>query len=212
MDYNLHGIKRGLLISECSSTESNLIHINATMKTKENNNDECPFWSPADKTCKVQSTGLFIPLDDHIEVYCKRAEHTLCQQYKLSERIAQNSEKTIKGSENKNRRQHPRIKSNYPLTLVRLNESGNVVDQSPSRATIVDLSSGGMRLTTREMLMHDSIIQFHFSTSSPSSMKSGLAKVKWCLPTNDDLQYQAGLAFQNELLLPKTGNFSAIQM
>ena len=166
------------------------------MKIHDNHSIACLFWSPIERICKMQETGLYIPLDDHIEIYCKSAEHILCQQYKLSVNVKKESQKET-GTEAINRRMHPRIKGNYNLTLLRLNESGNAIGDHPSLANTLDLSSEGMRVTTRELLMHNSIIQFHFKSSFPSPLKSGLAQVKWCKPTGNSMQYMAGVAFQS---------------
>ncbi len=168
------------------------------MKKKEKQCAVCPFWSPAEKTCKMQAPGLFIPLDDHVEIYCKRPEYVLCRQYRLGQDINRETGKAALNIKTGNRRQHPRITSNHLLSLVRLSDSGQVVCNRPSRASTLDLSSGGMRLTTRELLMHDSIIQFHFKSPFPSTLKSGLAQVKWCELAGNDLEYHAGLAFQND--------------
>jgi hypothetical protein len=181
------------------------------MKTHDKHNLICLFWSSAEKICKMQDSGLFIPLDDHIEIYCKRAEHVLCQQYKLSVSAKKESQED-KGIETINRRMHPRIKGNYNLTLLRLNESGNIISDHPSTASTLDLSSAGMRLTTRELLMHDSIIQFHFKNSFPSPLKSGLAQVKWCIPAGNDLQYMAGLAFQSDQVIQAMNRCFGTQM
>jgi hypothetical protein len=181
------------------------------MKKNEKQRIVCPFWSPAEKTCKMQAIGLFIPLDDHIEIYCKRAEHILCQQYKLSLDTSRETGKADLDIKTGNRRQYPRITSNHHLTLVRLSDSGQVIGHSPSRASTLDLSSGGMRLTTRELLMHDSIIQFHFKSSLSSSLKSGLAKVKWCAQAGNDMEYHAGLAFQNDEVIQAMDSYLGSQ-
>jgi hypothetical protein len=176
----------------------------ATMK-KVKQNTICAFWSPVEQTCKIQEAGLFIPLEDHIEIYCKSAEHTHCRQFRFIEQVLPGKEKTSKRG--RNRRRSSRVKSNHHITLVRLSDSGHKVDNSPSIASTLDISSGGMRLMTRELLMHDSIIQFQFKSTFPSAVKSGLAKVKWCVPTKRDLRYQAGLAFQNTQIIQAMGEY-----
>ena len=167
----------------------------------------CPFWSPLDRICKVQTLGLFIPLEDHIEYYCKRPEHIQCQQYRLSQEIGQKAEKANPAAGTSNRRRHPRITSNQHLTFIRLSSSGHVVSHAPSRASTLDLSSEGMGLTTREILMNDSMIQFDFKGSFPSSLKSGVAKVKWCVPADNDLEYHAGVEFQNDQVIQAMGDY-----
>jgi hypothetical protein len=175
------------------------------MIKKEKQRKVCVFWSPIEKTCKIQDEGLFIPLEDHVEIYCRSAEHRLCRQFKLIEQIHPETGKA--GKKERNRRKYSRVKTSYHITLVRLSDSGHMVGNSPSIASTLDISSGGMRLTTREMLMHDSIIQFHFKGPFPSSVKSGLAQVKWCIPTRKDLRYQAGLAFQNTQIIQAMGEY-----
>jgi hypothetical protein len=175
------------------------------MIKNEKDGQVCAFWSPTEQVCKVQDAGLFIPLEDHIEIYCKSAEHVLCRQFRLVEQTHPAAEQI--GIRGKNRRKYSRVRTSHHLTLIRLSDSGNVVGDSPSTASTLDMSSGGMRLATRELLMHDSIIQFHFKGSFPSSVKSGLAKVKWCVPTKKDLRYQAGLAFQNIQIIEAMGEY-----
>ena len=180
------------------------------MKKKEKRT-VCQYWSPPNKTCEVKTLGLFIPLDDHIEYYCKRPEHILCQQYRLSQDMGPENGKVTPKIRTRNRREYPRVKSNHQLTLIRLSNSGHVISQDPSRASTLDLSSGGMRLTTRELLMNDSMIQFDFKGGLPSSLKSGLAKVKWCVPADNDLEYHAGLAFQSDQVIQAMGDYLGSQ-
>jgi hypothetical protein len=177
------------------------------MSKKERLSRVCPFWSPAEHSCKILKEGLFIPLKDHLEIYCRSDHHTVCRQFRLNEHSHQETGNVDKGEISSNRRKYPRIKTTHHVTLVRLSESGQVVCHHPSIASILDLSSGGMRLKTRDLLMHDSIIQFHFNSSFPSSLKSGLAKVKWCESTSKDMRYQAGLAFQNDHVVQAMGEY-----
>jgi hypothetical protein len=168
------------------------------MIAKENQERICPFWSLKKQTCRIVTGGLFIPLDDHIEMYCRNVEYPLCLQFNLEKKTSEDEVKPHKRKKSNNRRRYPRVRSNHRITLVRLSDSGNVVCHHPSKANIIDLSSGGMCLKLREQLMYDSVIQFHFTKSFPSTLKSGLAKVKWCVPINNDLRYQVGVAFQND--------------
>jgi hypothetical protein len=177
------------------------MNMSKQMKKKEIQREVCPFWSPTERICKKLAAGLFIPLEDHVEIYCRTSQHTLCRIFCLSEHADQEIGKTDQEIKSSNRRKHTRVKTSHHLTLVRLSDSGHVVCEQPAMASTLDISSGGMRLTTRELLMHDSMIQFHFKGAVPSSLKSGLARVKWCVPTRKDLRYQAGLAFQNDQVI-----------
>ncbi len=162
----------------------------------------CEFWSPSENTCKVCDSGLFIPLDDHIEIYCKTPEHALCIQYNMNIQTVQDEDRWS----SVNRRRHMRVKEKQQISLVRLNESGNVVSHLPEKANVLDLSMGGMRVNSREMLMHDSIVQFTFTGDDiPTTMQSGIAKVRWSCPINNDTLYQVGLAFQGDQTIEAIG-------
>ncbi len=162
----------------------------------------CEFWSASEHTFKVCNSGLFIPLEDHIEIYCKTSEHILCIQYNMNIQLTQ---KQNSGS-SVNRRQHLRVKESGQISLVRLNESGNVVSHLPEKASMLDLSMGGMRVNSRELLLNDSIVQFTFSgDDAHSTMQSGIAKVRWSCPINNDALYQIGLAFQSDQTIEAVG-------
>jgi hypothetical protein len=164
-------------------------------------NSACEFWSASEHNCKVCNSGLFIPLGDHIEIYCKTAEHTLCIQYNMN--IQQESSEESVTAEN--RRQHIRIKEQCPITLVRLNESGNIVSHLSEKVNILDLSLGGMRVNSRKMLLNDSIVQFTFSAHDNDSPQSGIAKVRWSCAINNDTLYQVGLEFQSDQTIEVIG-------
>jgi hypothetical protein len=161
----------------------------------------CPFWSPLGQTCKIRNEGLFIPLGDHVEVYCKGSEYPLCKQFALLERAQTATGEALTAYDKADRRHSPRIKSNHRLTFIRLSDSGHAICPQPSAANTLDISTGGMRMSTREVLMHDSIIQFQFVPPFDSNIQSGLAKVKWCMPVNNTLFYYTGLSFQSDHII-----------
>lgn len=170
-------------------------------KTKSSN-AICEFWSASEHTCKVCNSGLFIPLGDHIEIYCKTAEHTQCIQYNMNIQTT-NDEEAVTAE---NRRQHIRVKEQCPITLVRLNESGNIVSHISEAVNILDLSLGGMRVNSREMLLNDTIVQFSFITEEASDApQTGIAKVRWSCSINNDTLYQVGLEFQSDQTIEVVG-------
>ncbi len=172
------------------------------MEKNKKTSSTCEFWSESEHACKVCNSGLFIPLDDHIEIYCKTSEHVLCIQYNMNVQTTSDEEKWS----SVNRRKYMRIKERQKVSLVRLNESGNIVSHLPEKAHVLDLSMGGMRVNSREILMNDSIVQFTFAGDDiPSNMQTGIAKVRWSCPINNDTLYQVGLAFQNENTMEAIG-------
>lgn len=166
----------------------------------------CPFWSPVSLKCSLCSEGLFIPLDDHIETYCKTEEHPMCLQYSLSrESFLQLSAKA--GELGDNRRQYERVESMHCITLVRLSGSGKIVSHFSTRASTIDMSMGGLRLRTEEPLTNDTVVRFSFDDSVPEPLQSGTATIKWCNRLIDRSEYQAGLAFQSNQTVEAMGRY-----
>ncbi len=182
------------------------------MKKKEKSKSQCPYWSSAEQVCRIlNEEGLFIPLDDHVEIYCKGPEHHLCRQFALNEQAQRDKIAADRRGKEGDRRHAPRIKSKHRLTFIRLSESGHAICVRPSAANTLDLSTGGMRLTTRELLLFDSLIQFQFTAPFSSSLQTGLAKVEWCKSTEHNMRYQAGLSFQGDHLLQVMNEFLGSQ-
>ena len=155
----------------------------------------CPFWSPTSLKCSLCSEGLFIPLDDHIEAYCKTEEYPMCLQYNLSSESYLNSVAVNQAVGNDNRRQYQRVEGLHRITLVRLSASGKIASHFALQATTLDLSLGGLRLQAEEPLINDTVVQFSFDDLAPDFPLNGTATIKWCHRLIDIPEYQAGLAF-----------------
>lgn len=165
------------------------------MKGRVKGKKKCPYWSADNQSCTFRTGGLFIPLADHIKVYCTTSKHTNCLQYKLATALTTTSKRI---THNNNRRKYSRFKRKFPVTLVLLNNSGNIVRHFAGTADTLDLSLGGMQIITDEPLTDDSIINFSFGNSYPDTLQSGLARVKWCKYKKNMPFFTAGVAFQSE--------------
>lgn len=167
------------------------------MATKSlNNKTNCPFWTPETKKCQVCNTGIFIPLEDHISVYCTTSNYIKCMQYGLNKDLE--IENRMGGLRvGHNRRQHMRVESNLQLTLVKLIESEEVVNHTPLTVETLDISRGGMRITTNSPLNRNTRVQFIFEKNFPSPTHKAMAEVQWCNKQIDDPGYQVGVAFHD---------------
>lgn len=146
--------------------------------------------------CRVSKGGLFIPLDDHIRTYCKTPYHPQCLQHALH---SENRLKIIeRANQDRNRRKFARVEACYKITLVKLIHSGAIVSHYSTFAETLDLSSGGMRLTTNTPLKNDSVLQFSFGNDFPESLQEGIGQVAWCNKEIDNPGYQAGISFQDD--------------
>jgi len=157
----------------------------------------CPYWSAVSLKCSLCTDGLFIPMDDHIEVYCKTEEYSMCLQYNLRHDSINPSSLYAGTIPSNNRRKYERVESTHCIKLVRLNSSGRTASHFSSLANTIDLSMGGLRLRTHEPLINDTVVQFSFDDSVPDLLQSGTATIKWCYRMIDTAEYQAGLAFRS---------------
>ncbi|MBU1567112.1 MAG: PilZ domain-containing protein [Proteobacteria bacterium] len=166
--------------------------------------ENCPFWSALSMKCQICKGGLFIPMDDHMEAYCKTLNFPQCLQYSLHPK--NHLEINAKESQgNRNRRNFGRVEACHKITLVKLIHSGKIVSHFSTFAKTLDLSSGGMRVTTNKPLLNDSIIQFSFGDSFPKDLHEATGLVVWCNKEIDDPSYQAGISFQDSHLIKAMG-------
>lgn len=166
--------------------------------------ERCPFWSVQAMKCQLSGGGLFIPLDDHIEVYCKTLNYPQCMQYAVhSVNHLQLMERNRQAYQN--RRKYERFDACYRVTLVRLVQSGQIASHFSTIGMTLDLSMGGMRLTTDKPLISDTIVQFSFEEFFPENLQDGTGQIAWCNKQIDEPGYQVGISFQDDHLIDAMG-------
>lgn len=157
--------------------------------------ERCPFWSATSVKCTICDNGLFIPLDNHAEVFCKTSRYSACMQYTLySENHILLQEKVRKSEVN--RRKFLRIESSHAITLIKIAESGDLVAQFPQEGKTIDVSKRGMRIAVDRPLVHDALVQFSFDDSFPLKVHQVTGLVEWCNKQIDEPGYHAGVSFQ----------------
>ena len=174
--------------------------------TPQKDGEFCPYWEKDAKKCKICNTGLFIPLDDHIEVYCKTQNYPQCLQYSLNQGNHLEIQGKTKG-QGKNRRQHMRVPSRNQVTLVKLINTNKVVNHRTTMAETIDLSRGGMRLNLDTPLPHDTVIQFAFDDNFPSTFHNAMGQIEWCNKQIDEPGYQVGVSFKEDRLVRAMDHF-----
>lgn len=153
----------------------------------------CPYWQKSKCGSKIGTDGLYIPLDEHIQMYCESPNYSLCSQYLECDDAEQN-----KTGPKLNKRKRARVSSKQPITIVYLNDSGNVVSKEIHKAMTIDLSMGGMRLITDEPIMKNSLIQFSLNDADSSKSEEGIAISRWCNQLQDQDRYHVGFAYHNK--------------
>lgn len=177
------------------------------MVTKnDNTNSQCPFWSADSMKCSLCNGGLFIPLDDHIDVYCKTSDYSQCLQYSLhSGKQLEILEKSRKGGDN--RRKYLRIFANYKVTLEKLIGANEGGAHFSTVVETLDVSKGGMRLSTKMPLTNDTMIEFSFDDSFPENLQKGTGQVTWCNKQMNESGYQAGISFHEDHIAQAISNY-----
>lgn len=169
-----------------------------------NHTENCPFWSELSAKCRVCKGGLFIPLDNHIELYCKTTDYPLCLQYDVHKEKHFKIIDKISVSPD-NRRKFVRFDVRLQITLIKHIQSGQIGTHSSTFAKTIDLSSGGMRLITSNPLSSKSVVQFSFGDAFPISLQNCSGKVAWCNKEIDDPGYQAGISFNDDQVIEAIG-------
>lgn len=159
----------------------------------------CPYWQALKCALKATTEGIYIPLDNHIAIYCKSSEYKLCSQYSEV-----NAQQPVADS---NKRKRIRRDSKHPITIVHLNDSGNITSRGICKATTIDLSMSGMRLMTEEPMRKNSLIQFSLDNSTSNAAHHGIAISKWCSSARDKEGYFVGFAFHNKETTKDMGNY-----
>jgi hypothetical protein len=167
----------------------------------------CPYWSPTSLKCSLCNEGLFIPLENHIEVYCRTEAYTICMQYSLRSEFYHRFLPENTASPHDNRRRHIRVQDRHHVTLTPFHRPATPASQVSTPARTIDLSIGGLRLQTVEPLVNDTVIQFSFEDFTPDFPLAGTATVKWCHRLVDSSEYQAGLAFTNDQTAEAMGRY-----
>ena len=173
---------------------------------------KCPFWSMASKKCSIGRNGLFIPLDDHVEAFCKTTHFVACNQYTLySENqicLLENVRKSVE-----NRRKYMRIERSHDVTLVKnfkprqLESQFSYEAQFSYKARTIDVSSGGMRMAINNPLLHDTTVHCSFDNSFPPGLHEVTVRVEWCNKQIDEPGYQAGLSFKEDDIVEAMGRY-----
>ncbi len=152
------------------------------------------------------NSGLFIPLDDHVEAFCKTSHFTACTHYVLhSENQICLLEKVRKTEAN--RRENMRIAASHAITLVKIFKSKQLESQFSYTAQTIDVSKNGLRIAINKPLIHDSIVHCSLDDSFPQELHELTGQVKWCNKQVDEPGYQVGLSFRGDSVVEAMGDF-----
>ncbi len=177
------------------------------MANDSSTGEVCPFWSMPTMKCQLCREGLFIPLNDHIELYCRSAHYPQCLQFSLH--AADHRKRD--GKNCSNRRKYERVAVSHRVSLVELapmehaTSRLSAADNAGATGRTLDLGKGGMRLATEQPLPKAAAIRFSFEGSFPKGVQSGEGHVAWCRKQKNIPEYQIGIAFRDDRLVDTMG-------
>ena len=158
----------------------------------KNRHSSCPFWSPTSGNCKISNEGLFIPLDDHIDIFCKSDEYSGCEHFCVN---SATGNKTVCNTVSERRRSD----RHSGFQEIKIIQSPEYTDQQSSHlsAHVVDFSENGIRLLAATQLDRDSTVTCALDDRYPEHLRSAAAMIRWCRPLRNNGGYQAGLSFRD---------------
>lgn len=159
---------------------------------------KCPFYSTnRSNECGMTKGGMYIPMPEHVKMFCLSVRFSLCHQYVRGCELIQHKVAKSGGIVTGDRRRLPRFAERLSLTL--MSYSNNVSQQESicDKVATIDMSLGGVRIEGSRELAKDSFVNFEFGPDSSSPGLSGVGEVKWCESQKDSDRFESGIAFSD---------------
>ena len=175
--------------------------------------NQCPYWSPHNShECKMTKGGLYIPMPEHVDMFCSKPQYVQCHQYLRGCELLKETARKYGFIVDGGRRKYRRVSDRTTLSLSACDDSRNLLELLDDNAFTVDLSLGGMRLESSKEIQKDSLISFQFSPDFSIPNLSGMGEVKWCEPIENSDHFQAGVAFADFELTQAIGSHLGLPM
>ena len=157
----------------------------------------CPHWSTPGRRCLLSRAGLYLPVEEHVALFCETAEFVSCPHYTVELDAKAPGEN---GTGAANRRQWSRVPGRYRFSLARPLDNGlcDVIDES---ASTVDLSPRGIRCESFRALPVGSRVFFTISGEISDIPLEGRGQVRWCRSLDNAPLYHAGIAIEDPALV-----------
>ncbi len=155
----------------------------------------CPYFQPMyEGSCTMTKGGLYIPLPEHVEEFCKKPRFDKCQQYLRGQQLLRQPVQEAAAAQD-SRRHFPRRRNHLPLVLSNCDAHGKPVDVIDRNAITIDMSLGGLGIQSSRELPEAKVL--HFQLLSPQGKQgfSGMGEVRWGFRDQQSGRYRAGLSF-----------------
>lgn len=180
---------------------------------KNSTANQCPYWSSHNShECKMTKGGLYIPMPEHVDMFCSKPQFVQCHQYIRGCELLKETARKYGFIVDGGRRKYRRVSDQTFLALSSCDSARNHLELLDDKAFTVDLSLGGMRLESHKKIDENSLVSFQFSQDFSIPNLSGVGEVKWCEPIENSEYFQAGVAFSDFELTQAIGSYLGLPM
>lgn len=162
--------------------------------------DKCPYWAiESNRECGIIKGGMYIPMPEHIRMFCHSAKYYQCQKYiKGCELInAQDEFELNELFGSRDRRRLRRYPEQFYLDLVACDKNNDSKVMKAYKAKSLDVSLGGLRVESFNEFPADAVVSFVMDPDFSSESLLGIGEIKWSAPKKDSNKFESGIAFSN---------------
>ena len=175
----------------------------------------CPYTGQGEgQECKMTKGGLYIPMPEHIEMFCQTPKFVECHQYiRGSELLKETAQKygfILDGS----RRRYRRVLDRFMVSLAVCDENGTPKEILDENAHTIDISLGGMRIDSSSDIAGRGLIAFEFGSDFVMPILEGVGEIKWAteIKGNGGKGFHAGVAFLDSRISHAIGTHMGLPM
>ena len=163
------------------------------------------------QVCAMTRGGVYLPMPEHIEMFCKTSHFTDCHHYVRGNQLSSEAGRKD-GCKDHGRRQFRRIPDMFSLVLSTCDETGRPCQLLDAHAHTIDVSPGGVRLQSSRQLTPDNLVAITFGPDFSSPSLTGIGQVRWSVATDSPELYLAGLSFLDAATKQAIGRHMGIPM
>ncbi len=155
---------------------------------------KCPY-SSLNSDCLMTVGGVYLPLPEHVETFCKTVNYSKCYHYIVGCEEIKNAAPKIEDGV-VNRRRYRRVMERIPIMLSEDMGEGLSVDVIDDNAYTFDISMGGVGLVTKRKISPDTKVKFTLMDTGENAPIIGAGIVQWSKSDsqNSDV-FLSGLSF-----------------
>lgn len=158
----------------------------------------------SDQVCTMTKGGVYLPLPEHIEIFCKTPHFPDCHQHIRGSKLSVNAERNG-AAEDSGRRKFRRAHDMLSLVISDCDDSGAPCQLIDDRACTIDISPDGMRFESNRQLDPNNLIAFTFGTDFSSPNISGIGRIRWSVQATQPETFHSGLAFIDDSIREAVG-------